>query len=165
MRSDPDVPLSGEIEGGQLWEPPYHVDDSAPRLPHDVADRLESLVGQGRRADAVELFLTEAARAPAGAVAAMRQQPGWAEAEAVAHTLADEAAVMGPGNALPAGRLAAIAQPTLVLTGGTSPAWLVSAGQAVAGAIPGAAHRVLDGQAHNVSPDALTPELLEFFTA
>ncbi len=148
-----------------LWEPPYHVDDSAPRLPHDVADRLESLVGQGRRADAVELFLTEAAAAHAGAVAAMRQQPGWAEAEAVAHTLANEAVVMGPGNALPAGRLADIAQPTLLLTGGASPAWLVGAGQAVAGAIPGAAHRVLDGQTHNVSAEALAPELLEFFAA
>jgi hypothetical protein len=26
-------------------------------------------------------------------------------------------------------------------------------------------HRVLDGQTHNVSPEALAPELLEFFTA
>ena len=95
----------------------------------------------------------------------MRQQPGWAEAEAVAHTLAYEAVVMGPGNALPAGRLADIAQPTLVLTGGASPAWLVGAGQAVAGAIRGAAHRVLDGQTHNVSAEALAAELLEFFAA
>src|ERR1035441_4881683 len=72
---------------------------------------------------------------------------------------------MGPGNALPAHWLAAITQPTLVLTGGNSPAWMTNAGRAVAGTIQGAVHRVLEGQMHNVSPEALTPELLEFFTA
>ena len=71
---------------------------------------------------------------------------------------------MGPGNALPAGRLAGITQPTLVLTGGNSPAWIINAGKAVARTIPAAAHRVLEGQTHNVSPKALAPELLEFFT-
>src|SRR5205823_7707969 len=24
-----------------VWEPPYHVDDSAPRLPHDFAAQLD----------------------------------------------------------------------------------------------------------------------------
>ena len=146
-----------------VWEPPYHVDDSAPRLPLDFAARLNALVSTGRRAAAVELFMTEAAQATPEAVAAMRLQPSWSQAEAVAHTLAYEAAVMGPGNALPAGRLAAITQPTLVLTGGNSPAWLANAGQAVARTIPAATHRVLTGQTHGVSPEALAPELLEFF--
>jgi hypothetical protein len=148
-----------------LWEPPYHVDDSAPGLPDDFAARIEALVREGRPGDAVELFMIEAATAPAGAVAAMRLQPGWSAAEAVAHTLAYEAAVMGPGNALPAGRLASINRPALVLTGGASPAWLSNAGKAVADAIPGAVHRVLDGQMHNVRAAALAPELLEFFAA
>jgi pimeloyl-ACP methyl ester carboxylesterase len=148
-----------------VWEPPYHVDDSAPALPDDFAARLGALVTAGRRGDAVELFMVAAAEMPPAAVAAMRLQPSWPDAEAVAHTLAYEAAVMGPGNALPAGRLAAITQPTLVLTGGNSPAWMTGAGKAVAATIPGAVHRVLGGQAHNVSPEALAPELLEFFTA
>jgi pimeloyl-ACP methyl ester carboxylesterase len=147
-----------------VWEPPYHVDDSAPRLPHDFAARLDALVSNGRRAAAVELFMTEAAQATPEAVAAMRRQPSWSQAEAVAHTLAYEAAVMGPGNALPAARLAAITQPTLVLAGGNSPAWITNAGKAVAQTMPAAAHRVLEGQTHNVSPQALAPELLEFFS-
>ena len=148
-----------------VWEPPYHVDDSAPRLPHDFAARLNALIRTGRRADAVELFLVEAAQAPAEAVAAMRLQPSWPDTEAVAHTLPYEAAVMGPGNTLPAERLAAITQPALVLTGGNSPAWMTNAGKAISGITPGAVHRVLDRQTHNVSPTALTPEVLEFFTA
>lgn len=148
-----------------VWEPPYHIDDSAPRLPRDFAVRLEALVREGRRTAAVELFMMEAAEATEEAVAAMRAQPSWPQAEAVAHTLAYEAAVMGPGNALPASRLAAITQPTLVLTGGNSPAWITNAGRATAGAIPAATHRVLESQTHNVSAKALAPELLEFFTA
>jgi hypothetical protein len=32
-----------------LWEPPYHVDDSAPRLPDDFATQLDGLVRAGRR--------------------------------------------------------------------------------------------------------------------
>jgi pimeloyl-ACP methyl ester carboxylesterase len=148
-----------------VWEPPYHVDESAPELSPDFAARLDALVKEGRRGDAVELFMVQAAEAPVEAVAAMRLQPSWSDAEAAAHTLAYEAAVMGPGNALPAHRLAAITQPTLVLTGGNSPAWMTSAGRAVAGTVQGAVHRVLDGQMHNVSPEALAPELLEFFTA
>lgn len=36
-----------------LWEPPYHVDDSAPALPDDFAARLAELVERGKRGDAV----------------------------------------------------------------------------------------------------------------
>jgi pimeloyl-ACP methyl ester carboxylesterase len=145
-----------------LWEPPYHVDDSAPRLPDDFAAQLDGLVRAGRRAEAVELFLVKAAEASPRDVAAMRSQPFWPAMEAAAQTLAYEAFVMGPGNELPAGLLASITQPTLVLNGGASPAWMGRAGKAVASAIPGAAHRVLDGQPHYVAPEAIVPELLEF---
>jgi pimeloyl-ACP methyl ester carboxylesterase len=145
-----------------LWEPPYHVDDGAPRLPDDFAGQLEDLVRAGRRAEAVELFLVKAAEASPRDVAAMRSQPFWPAMEAAAQTLAYEAFVMGPDNELPAGVLASIAQPTLVLNGGASPAWMGRAGRAVASAIPGAVHRVLEGQPHYVAPEAIVPELLEF---
>jgi len=148
-----------------VWEPPYHVDDGAPHLPDDFAERLADLVDQGRRADAVELFMVAAAEVPAGAVAAMRGEPAWPATEALAHTLAYEAAVMGPGNALPVDLLAAIDQPTLVLTGGNSPAWMTNAGKEVAARVPRAVCRILDNQTHNVTPEALAPEILEFFVA
>jgi pimeloyl-ACP methyl ester carboxylesterase len=97
------------------------------------------------------------------AVAEMRGQPFWPAMAAAAQTLAYEALVLGPGNALPVGLLARITQPTLVLNGGDSPAWMGTAGKAVTEAIPGAVHRVLEDQAHNVAPEAIVPELLEFF--
>ena len=85
-----------------LWEPPYHVDDSAPYVPDDFGAQLDRLVAAGRPGDAVARFMTEAAEVPADTVAAMRAEPSWRELEALAHTLGREAAVMGPGNALPA---------------------------------------------------------------
>jgi hypothetical protein len=88
LRAAPQNPALSKLT---LWEPPYHVDDSAPRLPHDFAARLDAL--------------------------------------------------------------------------SNSPAWITKAGKAVARTIPYAVHRVIDGQTHNVSPTALIPELLEFFTA
>jgi alpha-beta hydrolase superfamily lysophospholipase len=148
-----------------LWEPPYHVDDTAPPLPDDFGSQLDDLVRAGRPGDAVALFMTKAAEMPADQVAWMRAQPSWAEAEAVGHTLAYEAAVMGPGNALPAGRLASVRAPTLVLNGGDSPAWMTNAGRAVAATVPGATQRILEGQSHNPAPESLAPELLGFFAA
>jgi pimeloyl-ACP methyl ester carboxylesterase len=146
-----------------LWEPPYHVGAGAPRLPDDFARRLTALVEAGSPGDAVELFMVQAAEVPAGAVAAMRTHPSWTEMEALAHTLAYEAEVMGPGNAFPVRTAASITQPVLILNGQDSPAWMRTAGTAVARGIPGAVHRLLEGQAHDVSARALAPELLEFF--
>ncbi|MEV4089784.1 alpha/beta hydrolase, partial [Nonomuraea fuscirosea] len=134
-------------------------------LPLDFARRLDALVGAGRRGEAVERFMVEAAEVPPADVAAMRSHAFWAQAEAMARTLVYEAEVLGPGNALPAARLAGIKRPTLVLNGALSPRWMANAGAAVAGAIPGAVRRVLEGQAHNVAPEALVPEVLEFFVA
>lgn len=145
-----------------LWEPPYHVDDSAPPLPDDFAEQLDRLVEAGRRADAVELFLVRAVQASPHDVAGMRAQAFWPAVEASARSLAYEAHVMGPGNALPTALLAAVTQPALVLNGGASPAWMRHAGRAVADAIPGAVYRVLEGQEHAVAPAAIVPELLEF---
>ncbi|PRX46941.1 alpha-beta hydrolase superfamily lysophospholipase [Prauserella shujinwangii] len=146
-----------------LWEPPYHVDEGAPSLPGDFAERLETLVAGDRRGDAVELFLVEAAEVPPQVVAAMRAEPTWAQAEAVAHTLAYEAAVLGPANALPTALLATVTQPTLVMAGDRSPGWLAAACRAVADGVPHARHRVLAGQTHAVAAEVLAPELLEFF--
>jgi alpha-beta hydrolase superfamily lysophospholipase len=148
-----------------VWEPPYHVSDDAPPLPADFATRLTDLVEAGRRDDAVELFMTRAAEVPPDAVAAMRSSPVWAAMHECAHTLAYEAHVMGPGNALPVDVLANVAQPTLVLYGSAGPAWMTAAALAVAGAVPGATSRCLDGQAHNVAADALVPELIEFLAS
>ena len=42
---------------------------------------------------------------------------------------------------------------------------MASASKAVAGAVPGAIHRVLDGQPHSPAPESLAPELADFLLA
>lgn len=152
--------VSPAISKVVVWEPPYHVDDSAPPLPSDFAAQLGALIDAGRPGEVVERFML-AADVPREAVAAMRAMPEWPQAEAGARTLVYEAAVLG--SSLPEERLATIRQPTLVLNGADSPRWMANAGLAVVEFVPGAVRRVLEDQAHNVAPEALVPELLEFF--
>ena len=54
--------------------------------------------------------------------------------------------------------------PTLVMDGGKSPVWMRNATRALAGVLPNATYRTLDGQTHMVKPKALAPPLVEFFS-
>jgi pimeloyl-ACP methyl ester carboxylesterase len=144
-----------------LWEPPFIVDDSRPKVPSDYRQQLASLLAQNRRGDMVELFMTAAVGMPKEFVAPMRQAPFWAAQEAVAHTLVYDATIMGDYS-LPRARLARVTVPTLVLDGGTTP-WLSASADAVASALPKAQRRTLAGQQHNVDAGAIAPALTEFF--
>ena len=102
-------------------------------------------------------------RVPAPAVFMMRLMPWiWRKLKAVAHTLPYDAAVMR-GFRVPKQRLGAIRIPTLVMHGSKTDARLQRAAREVAAAIPGAQHRTLAGQTHNVNPEVLAPAVREFF--
>ncbi|MFC6885250.1 MULTISPECIES: alpha/beta fold hydrolase [Actinomadura] len=144
------------------FEPPFTGEsEDAARLKEYTA-RLNELLAAGRRGDAVELFMTTVG-VPPQAVAGMRSQPGWAAMEAIAPTLAYDDEILGDGR-VPRELAARIGVPALVLSGGASPEPLQRAARTTADAIPTARHRTLDGQTHDVSPDALAPALTEFFT-
>jgi pimeloyl-ACP methyl ester carboxylesterase len=119
----------------------------------DYDARLAALLAEGRRGDALALFMGMVGL-PEHAIAGARRSPWWSAGEALAPTLAHDAAVMGDGG-LPVERLAAVSVPTLVLAGGGSPAWFRESAEAAAAAIPGATVRVLPGQTHDVAPDVL----------
>jgi pimeloyl-ACP methyl ester carboxylesterase len=146
-----------------LYEPPFIVDDSRSPIPNDFVTKLKELTSSGRRGQAVELFLTKGVDEPPGAVAATRTLPIWARLEAVAHTLTYDATIMGGDNSLPAERLARVTATTLVIDGAASPSWMHNAAQATKAALPDAQQRTLEGQAHDVAPEALAPVLEEFF--
>jgi pimeloyl-ACP methyl ester carboxylesterase len=147
-----------------VYEPPYIVDDSRPKPAADLFDRVRALIADGKRDDAAELFLTEAAATPAEVVKGMRDDAFWAWFTGLAHTLPYDLALCGPGSVLPAGRLAKITAPTLVMDGGESDAWMRAAARAVAQSIPGARHVTVEGQDHGVlqQPDVLRGLLTEF---
>jgi alpha-beta hydrolase superfamily lysophospholipase len=145
-----------------LWEPPYRLHDGGPRPPADTAKVFTELVSQGRRGDAVEFFMAKVVRLPDEFVAQARNAPFWKAQEALADTLAYDATIMGDYE-VPAERVASVPTPTLVLTGGASPPWMHETARTIVGLLPDGRHRVLEGQEHNVAPEAIAPALEEFF--
>jgi len=146
------------------YEPPYVGVTGNGAVPDHQA-RLQALVAEGDRGGAVKYFMRSMVGAPAPMVVMMQLMPWiWRKLKAVAHTLPYDAAVMS-GFEVPAARLAEVRVPALVMHGSKTDARLARAAEAVAAAVPGALHRTLPGQTHNVSPGALTPALIEFLAA
>jgi pimeloyl-ACP methyl ester carboxylesterase len=127
-------------------------------------ERYNEMIAEGRRGDAVEYFMTKVVRMPAEFVAQARTQPWWAATEALAHTLAYDATIMGDYS-LPTERAASVMAPTLVIAGGADIPWMRETAQALADAVPDGETRTLDGQGHDVDPAVLAPALVEFFEA
>jgi pimeloyl-ACP methyl ester carboxylesterase len=146
-----------------LYEPPFMAEAEDGVRIKEYTERLGELLAAGRAGDAVELFMTNVG-VPAQAVAGIRAQPGWAMLEAIAPTLAYDDQVLGDGS-VPRDLASTITVPALVLAGADSPQGLQQAAKSTAEALPTAGHRTLEGQTHDVSPDALAPVLAAFFAA
>lgn len=146
-----------------LYEPPFMAEVEDGTRIKEYTQRLHELLDAGHKDDAVALFMTHVG-IPAQVVASVRAQPGWAMLEAIAPTLAYDDELLAGGR-VPRDLTSTITIPALVLGGGASPAGLQQAAKATAEALPTAEHRTLDGQTHDVAPDALAPVLVEFFGA
>jgi alpha-beta hydrolase superfamily lysophospholipase len=152
-----------------VYEVPYNVADDWPARWSAYVETLQGLLAAGRRGDAFALFM-RTAEIPEETIAAAREAPVWASLEALAPTLAYDAACLGDGRP-PTERLARIAQPTLVATGAGAaqpgaPTWVAAldpAADAIAASIPRAERRTIEGQEHVVDPTALGRALERFF--
>ncbi len=128
---------------------------------------MDGLIAAGRRGDAVKLFM-KTVGVPGIFITMMRFMPAWSKLTAVAHTLPYDFRIMGDtgsGKPLPAKRWPSVTVPTLVMDGGKSPTWMRHGMQALAGVLPNAKYRTLEGQTHMLKPEAVTPVLEEFFTS
>jgi pimeloyl-ACP methyl ester carboxylesterase len=144
-----------------LWEPPFILDEGR-RPPADTATTYSELVSAGRRGDAVEYFMSKVVGLPDEFVAQARSSPFWPAQEALAHTLAYDATIMGDYS-LPTERAASVKVPTIVIAGGASFPGMSEAAQALGEVLPDGQTRILKGQSHDVAPDAIAPVLAEFF--
>jgi pimeloyl-ACP methyl ester carboxylesterase len=144
-----EVPYADFLQGGAEREATYK-------------EQLNKALTDGRRGDAVELFLRLTGLGEE-VIRGARQSPMWAGMEAVAPSLAYDDAVMGDGL-LDRDRLAAVSVPVLAVAGGASPDWMREANRAVAETVPQGTYRVLEGQTHMVEPDVLGPVLADFLT-
>jgi pimeloyl-ACP methyl ester carboxylesterase len=55
--------------------------------------------------------------------------------------------------------------PTLVMTGGRGAPFMLETAKTLSALIPNAKLSTLDGQTHEVQPEALAPVMVEFFAA
>jgi pimeloyl-ACP methyl ester carboxylesterase len=144
------------------YEPPYiEAENSTRGTVHQ--SQLDALIAKGDRAGAVKYFMGPMVMVPAPIVFMMQLMPWvWSKLKAVAHTLPHDAAVMGDFR-VPSDQLGKIRTPALLMHGSKTPERLQRAALTAAKAVPGAQHKVLPGQTHNVSNAVLVPALLEFF--
>jgi pimeloyl-ACP methyl ester carboxylesterase len=145
-----------------LWEPPFFADPEAPRRQQAYVTQLNELLDAGRRGDAMALFM-KGVGLPEQMIAGMRHAPMWPDMEALAHTLAYDAVIMGDST-MPAGLVASVKAPALVLDGSDTGAWAAESAQALCAALPNAQRHTLDGQNHNVDWDVLAPVLKAFLS-
>ena len=148
-----------------LFEPPFVVNDARPPAPRDYVERLDRSVAEGRRGDAVELFMTGAVGLPQEAVDGMREMPFWSGLEEIAHTIAYDGRFMEGtmfGEPLPTDRWSSVTIPTLVLYSKGSDQWLADAAAAAVAVLPNATLRAVEGGQHDVEPEVLAAVLRDF---
>ncbi|GAA1311558.1 alpha/beta hydrolase [Planotetraspora silvatica] len=153
-----------------VYEVPYMVADEASRWWRDYVDQLGMALAEGRRGEALELFMGLAGSSEED-IAGAKASPLWPGLEVLAHTLAYDAAVLGDGRP-PTGLLARITQPALVATGRTEPdpggeglpaGFFDDAADVIAAIIPRSQRRILDGHSHVVDAKPFAAVLTEFF--
>jgi pimeloyl-ACP methyl ester carboxylesterase len=149
------------VEKLVLYEAPYIASPGDKHTSADHVGNLKNLIASENRGGAVKYFMRDMVGAPAFFVALFPLMPVWKKLKAVAHTLPNDASIMG--NFLVPEKLAgSVSKPTLIIGGAKSPAQLKLAVSNLAKAIPGAKLLMLEGQNHNVNAKALAPAILNF---
>jgi pimeloyl-ACP methyl ester carboxylesterase len=156
------IQLHGKIKKLAIYEAAYNSEEPARQAWKEYRKQLKQALAEDRRGDAFALFLALVGM-PSDQINEMRKEPWWSQFEAVAPTLDYDATILGEDRSVPVERAARVAVPTLVMNGSASEPFMYDTAIALAGAIPNAKHRALDGQTHDVDPNVLAPVLIEFF--
>ena len=149
-----------------VYEAPYVVDDTHPANDPALPQRLRALVDEGRRGEAVSLFLRTVG-APRPMIAVMRVLPVWKKLTGVAHTLPHDLSIVidhQQGRPLPTDLYDAVDAPTLVIAGGKSPAYLQHAQAAVAAILRDGRLETLPGQTHMIKAKVTAPVVAAHLT-
>jgi len=132
--------------------------------PPEVIERLEALLGARDRDGVVATTMREVAGLSPETVEYMRSQPVWQARVDAAHTIPRELRAV-KAYRLDAERLGDLRVPTLLLSGGDSPAALRKAGEAVDETLPDSRIVVMPGHGHaamDTGTDLFTTKVLRF---
>jgi pimeloyl-ACP methyl ester carboxylesterase len=159
------VKLGDKVKRLAVYEAPYNDDPDARKAWGEYIRNLTEALASDRRGDAVALFMAYVG-VPAAQIEGMRHAPFWKGMEAIAPTLGyDQTAIMGEDGSIPIERAARVHVPTLLMTGGNGAPFMLETAKTLSTTIQGAKLSTLDGQTHDVQPEALAPVLVEFFTS
>jgi len=147
--------LTSNVRKLALYEPVTRAEHDAK--PAGVVERIDRLVRDGKREEALETMFREIVLMSEEAFAAYRQLPIWPRRVAIAHTLPRELGVSLTDTTIEAERVAALHVPTLLLVGGDSPPGPKTSVAHLSETLPNARVTVLEGQEHMAIYDA--PEL------
>jgi pimeloyl-ACP methyl ester carboxylesterase len=159
------VRLGGRVGKIAVYEPPHNDDPDAQESWREYLSELGRLLADGRRGDAVALFMRFVGT-PGAQIEGMRQAPFWPGMEAIAPTLAyDHAAIIGEDWSAPTGLAARVSVPALVIAGDAGMPFMPRTARALSQAMPRGQLRLLAGQTHDVNPGVLAPVLADFFAS
>ncbi len=126
-------------EGGGPTEPEM--------LPREAVARVEALIEQDKRDEALVIFMRDVVGLPAAQVELLRSLPAWQGRIAAAHTITREMRQVESYRFDPQ-RFRGWTRPTLLLQGGDSPQYEVRGIEALLAAIPRSKVAVMPGQGH-----------------
>lgn len=147
-----------------VYEAPWNDDPAAQRAWAGYRAALDEMLAQGRRGDAVALFMRYVGT-PTEQIDSMRQSPFWASFEALAPTLCYDAELLGATGVVPIEMLSGVTAPVLALCGDASLPFMCVTARTIAQAVPNGEVVTLEGQSHAAQPAVLVPELIRFFGA
>ncbi len=162
--------LSG-INKIAVYEVPYNMAEDWPKKWNEYAQKIETVLAKDQRGEALTLFMRLTGSSEQD-VKGLKSSPYWHPMEALAYTLAYDAACLGNGQPS-AKRFAKIKQPTLVATGTDmrmpgAAAWVLAldaAADAIVSSIPHAKRQIFEGQSHVAEPNVVASKLKDFFSA
>jgi pimeloyl-ACP methyl ester carboxylesterase len=149
------------------YEAPYVAENDPKHRETDHLAHLNALLADDSdkgRGKAVDYFMTTMVGGPAFMPLMMRLMGKvFRQLKGIAHTIPYDTQVVNRDFTVPRDRFARIHVPVLVAIGGKAKPNMVAAQDAVHAAISGSELRVLPGQTHQVSNDAIVPLAKEFF--
>jgi len=153
-----------------LYEPPFIVDDSHAPIPHSLQNEIVDAVAANKRGEAVGLFFHKGMGIPAAGVTFMRLlMPAWRDMAAIVHTAPYDLKILEgtqSGKPLPSDRWSRTTSPAMVAVGAKSEAFFHNGAKALAGMLPAAEYRSLNGLDHSavlMAPQPLAIAIRQYF--